>query len=110
MRALACFRDARPLGQPLRVAGLTVGVRFPAVTLFPDFARAGGLMAYGVNPINIFRQGAAIVAKVLRGSKPGEVPAELPTKFELVINLKTANTLGLTIPDKLLARADEVIE
>jgi putative ABC transport system substrate-binding protein len=95
---------------PERVAGLTVGVRLPAVTLFPDFARAGGLMAYGVNPINIFRQGAAIVAKVLRGSKPGEVPAELPTKFELVINLKTANTLGLTIPDKLLARADEVIE
>ncbi len=95
---------------PERVAGLTVGVRLPAVTLFPDFARAGGLMAYGVNPINIFRQGAAIVAKVLRGSKPGEVPAELPTKFELVINLKTAKRLGIAFPTSILLRADEVIE
>src|SRR5262245_5001547 len=95
---------------PERVAGLTVGVRLPAVTLFPDFARAGGLMAYGVNPINIFRQGATIVAKVLRGSKPGEVPAELPTKFELIINLKTAKRLGIVFPTGVLLRADEVIE
>jgi putative ABC transport system substrate-binding protein len=95
---------------PERVAALTVGVRLPAVTLFPDFARAGGLMAYGVNPINIFRQGATIVAKVLRGSKPGEVPAELPTKFELVINLKTAKRLGIVFPTGILLRADEVIE
>src|SRR6266540_2044852 len=95
---------------PERVAGLTVGVRLPAVMLFPDFARAGGLMAYGVNPINIFRQGATIVAKVLRGSKPGEVPAELPTKFELVINLKTAKRLGIVFPTAILLRADEVIE
>ena len=95
---------------PERVAGLTVGVRLPAVMLFPDFARAGGLMAYGVNPINIFRQGATIVAKVLRGSKPGEVPAELPTKFELVINLKTAKRLGIVFPTGILLRADEVIE
>jgi putative ABC transport system substrate-binding protein len=95
---------------PERVAALTIGVRLPAVTLFPDFARAGGLMAYGVNPINIFRQGATIVAKVLRGSKPGEVPAELPTKFELVINLKTAKRLGIVFPTGILLRADEVIE
>ena len=95
---------------PERVAGLTVGVRLPAVTLFPDFARAGGLMAYGVNPTNLFRQGAAIVAKMLRGSKPGEVPAELPTKFELVINLKTAKRLGIVFPTGILLRADEVIE
>src|SRR5215475_859323 len=95
---------------PERIAGLTVGVRLPAVTLFPDFARAGGLMAYGVNPTNIFRQGAAIVAKVLRGSKPAEVPAELPTKFELIINLKTAKRLGIVFPTGVLLRADEVIE
>jgi putative ABC transport system substrate-binding protein len=95
---------------PERVAALTIGVRLPAVTLFPDFARAGGLMAYGVHPINIFRQGATIVAKVLRGSKPGEVPAELPTKFELVINLKTAKRLGIVFPTGILLRADEVIE
>jgi ABC-type uncharacterized transport system substrate-binding protein len=93
-----------------RIAGLTLGLRLPAVTLFPDFARAGGLMAYGVNPINIWRQGAAIVAKVLRGSKPAEVPAELPTKFELVLNLKTAKRLGIVFPTSILLRADEVIE
>src|SRR5262245_21745527 len=95
---------------PERIAGLTVGVRLPAVTLFPDFARAGGLMAYCVNPPNIFRQGAAIVAKVLRGSKPADVPAELPAKFELVINLKTAKRLGIVFPTSILLRADEVIE
>jgi ABC-type uncharacterized transport system substrate-binding protein len=95
---------------PERVAGLTVGARLPAVTLFPDFARAGGLMAYGVHPISIFRQGAAIVAKVLRGSKPAEVPAELPTKFELVVNLKTAKRLGIVFPTSILLRATEVIE
>jgi putative ABC transport system substrate-binding protein len=67
-------------------------------------------MAYGVNPPNIFRQGASIVAKVLRGAKPGEVPAELPTKFELVVNLKTAKRLGIVFPTAILLRADEVIE
>jgi putative ABC transport system substrate-binding protein len=64
---------------PERIAGLTLGLRLPAVSLFPEFARAGGLMAYGFDPVNHFRQGAALVAKVLRGAKPAEVPAELPT-------------------------------
>ena len=67
-------------------------------------------MAYGVDPVNIFRQGATIVAKVLRGSKPAEVPAELPTKFDLIINLKTAKRLGIAFPTSILLRADEVIE
>jgi putative ABC transport system substrate-binding protein len=93
-----------------RVAGLMLGLHLPAVTLFPDFARRGGLMAYGVDPVNISRQGAALVAKVLRGSKPAELPAELPTKFELVINLKTAKSLGIAFPTSILLRADEVIE
>jgi putative tryptophan/tyrosine transport system substrate-binding protein len=92
------------------IAGLTLGLRLPAMTLFPDFARRGGLMAYGVNPVNLFRQSAPIVAKVLRGSKPGEVPAELPTRFELVVNLKTAKRLGIVFPTSILLRADEVIE
>ena len=92
------------------LAGLTLGLRLPAVTLFPDFARRGGLMAYGVNTVNIFRQSAPIVAKVLRGAKPSEVPAELPMKFELVINLKTAKRLGIVFPTSILLRADEVIE
>jgi ABC-type uncharacterized transport system substrate-binding protein len=67
-------------------------------------------MAYGVDPVNNFRQGAALVAKVLRGAKPAELPAELPTKFELVINLKTAKRLGIAFPTSILLRADEVIE
>ena len=67
-------------------------------------------MAYGVTPVNVFRQGAALVAKVLNGSKPAELPAELPTKFELVINLKTAKSLGIVFPTSILALADEVIE
>jgi putative tryptophan/tyrosine transport system substrate-binding protein len=95
---------------PERIAGLTLGLRLPAVSLFPDFARAGGLMAYGVDPVKNFRQGAALVAKVLRGAKPAELPAELPTKFELVINLKTAKSLGIVFPTSILLRADEVIE
>ena len=95
---------------PQHLAGLTLGLRLPAVTLFPDFARAGGLMAYGVTPVNMFRQGSSLVAKVLNGSKPAELPAELPTKFELVINLKTAKSLGIVFPTSTLALADEIIE
>jgi putative tryptophan/tyrosine transport system substrate-binding protein len=95
---------------PERIAGLALGLQLPAVSLFPDFARAGGLMAYGVDQVKNWRQGAALVAKVLRGTKPAELPAELPTKFELVINLKTAKSLGLTIPPLIMVQADEVIE
>jgi len=67
-------------------------------------------MAYGVNTVDLFRKSAPIVAKVLRGSKPGEVAAELPTKFELVVNVKTAKRLGIVFPTSILLRADEVIE
>jgi putative ABC transport system substrate-binding protein len=67
-------------------------------------------MAYGIDPVSVHRQGAALVAKLLRGAKPAEVPAELPTKFELVINQKTAKHLGITLPTGILLRADEVIE
>jgi putative ABC transport system substrate-binding protein len=84
--------------------------RLPAVSSWRDFAEAGGLMAYG--PIGLheqFRRAAAYVDKILKGAKPGELPVEQPTKFELVVNLKTANALGLTIPPALLLRADEVI-
>jgi putative ABC transport system substrate-binding protein len=95
---------------PQRIAGLTLGLRIPAVSLFPEFARAGGLIAYGVDPVSVHRQGAALVAKVLRGTKPAELPAELPTKFELVVNQKTAKHLGITLPTGILLRADEVIE
>ena len=93
-----------------RIADLTLGHRLPAVTLFPDFARAGGLMAYGPNLLDTYRQLGGMVAKVLRGTKPADLPVELPTKFELVINVKTAKALGIEVPPTLLARADEVIE
>jgi len=84
--------------------------RLPAITLFPDFARAGGLLAYGPNLLDLFRQVGALSGKVLQGAKPGDLPIERPTKFETVLNLRTAKTLGLSISPALLLRADEVIE
>ena len=95
---------------PKRIAELMLGLKLPAVSLFPDFARSGGLMAYGIDPGGSFRQGGAMVAKVLRGAKTAELPAELPTKFEVVLNLKTAKVLGIDFPASVLLRADEVIE
>jgi putative tryptophan/tyrosine transport system substrate-binding protein len=82
----------------------------PAVYLFSYFAREGGLLSYGPDQVDIFRRAASYVDRILRGEKPGDLPVQLPTKFELVINLKTAKALGLTIPETLLATADEVIQ
>jgi len=82
----------------------------PAVTLSSEVARNGGLMSYGPNILDINRRVGGLAAKVLKGSKPADLPLELPTKFELVVNLKTARALMLEIPATLLVRADEVIE
>jgi putative ABC transport system substrate-binding protein len=95
---------------PNRLAEETVRNRLPAITLFPEFARAGGLMAYGVNLLGMFRQSGAIVGKILSGAKPAELPIERPTNFELVVNSKTAHSLGIELPTSILLRADEVIE
>jgi putative ABC transport system substrate-binding protein len=92
-----------------RVAALTIRSRLPAISAFREFADAGGLMAYGPDLKEFFRRSALYVAKIIEGAKPGDLPIEQPTKFQLVINLKTAKALGLTIPPSLLLRADEVI-
>jgi ABC-type uncharacterized transport system substrate-binding protein len=84
--------------------------RLPAMVVLADDVRAGGLISYYPDHRELFRRVAVYVDKILKGAKPGELPVEQPTKFELVINLKTAKALGLTVPPSLLARADEVIE
>jgi putative tryptophan/tyrosine transport system substrate-binding protein len=82
----------------------------PAVYPSSEWAREGGLLAYGVDRVDLFRRAASYVDRILRGEKPGDLPVQLPTKFEMVVNLKTAKALGLTVPQSILLRADEVIE
>ncbi len=93
-----------------RVIELTAKRRLPTIYDSGAFMRAGGLMAYGANAADSYRRAATYVDKILKGAKPADLPVELPTKFELVINLKTAKKLGLTIPPQFLARADKVIQ
>jgi putative tryptophan/tyrosine transport system substrate-binding protein len=93
-----------------RIIALMARYRVPAVYEFPVFAREGGLISYGIDIVGQLRQAASYVDRILKGADPAQLPVQEPTKFALVVNLKTASTLGLTIPQSLLATADEVIE
>jgi putative ABC transport system substrate-binding protein len=122
-QALASVLQARPNGLVLpaetvvhspqattRIAEFGIKHRLPSIGAWREFAEAGGLMVYGVSVPDIFRRAVGYMDKIFKGAKPADLPVELPTKFALVINLKTAKALGLTIPPPVLARADEVIQ
>jgi putative tryptophan/tyrosine transport system substrate-binding protein len=110
VEALVVFPDGMFIAQTSAIVGLAARRHLPAMYGVRGYAEAGGLMAYGTNLLGMFRLSASFVDKILKGAKPGNLPVEQPTKFELVINLKTAKALGLTIPPSLLARTDEVIQ
>jgi putative ABC transport system substrate-binding protein len=108
--ALITVEDPLTIDHREKIAEFAIRKRLPMMAGFKMFADAGGLISYGPNPGDFVRESVGYVAKILRGAKPGDLPVEQPTKFELVINLKAAKALGLTIPPLVLARADEVIE
>jgi ABC-type uncharacterized transport system substrate-binding protein len=108
--ALVILPDVIFLGQRRQMAELATKRRLPAVYGVREYAEAGGLMAYGANSIDLVQRAATFVDKILKGAKPGDLPVEQPTKFELVINLRTAKAIGLTIPPSLLQRADQIID
>ncbi len=108
--ALYVVVDQLVVANRTRILTLALGARLPTIFSTRDFVPAGGFMSYGPNYSDLFRHSADYVDKILRGTKPGDIPVEQPTKFELVINLTTAKALGLTIPESFLLRADEIID
>ena len=108
--ALYVVVDPLTSGNRVRINTLALAARLPTMHAFREHVEAGGLMSYGPNLADLFQRAADLVDKILRGAKPADIPVEQPTKFDLVINLTTAKALGLSIPQSLLARADEVIE
>jgi ABC-type uncharacterized transport system substrate-binding protein len=108
--AIITFSDTMTYNNASRVAELGLRHRLPIMSPFREIADAGGLMSYGPSVPDLFRRAASYVDKILKGSKPADLPVEQPTKFEFVLNLKTAKALGLTVPLTLQARADEIIE
>jgi putative tryptophan/tyrosine transport system substrate-binding protein len=108
--ALYVVGDALTAANRTRIITLALGARLPTIFNTRDYVQAGGLMSYGPNYLDQFGRAAELVDKILRGTKPGNIPVEQPTKFDLAVNLTTAKVLGLTIPPGVLAIADEVIE
>jgi putative ABC transport system substrate-binding protein len=108
--ALYVVGDALVITHRVRINTLALIARLPTIYVVREYVEAGGLMSYGPNFPDLFRRAADYVDKILRGAKPGEIPVEQPTKFDLAINLTTAKALGLTVPESFLLRADEVIE
>jgi ABC-type uncharacterized transport system substrate-binding protein len=114
--ARAEARGLLPVEDPLlhslrrQMADLATAARLPIIAGNREFTEAGGLMSYGTDRRHLYRRAAEFADKILKGTKPADIPVEQPTKFELVLNLRTAKTLGLEVPPTLLARADEVIE
>jgi putative tryptophan/tyrosine transport system substrate-binding protein len=108
--ALIAVEDYVTFIHRTQVVGFAVMSRLPSIYGLREFVEAGGLMSYGTDRRDLFRRSASYIDRILKGARPGDLPIEQPTKFELVINLRTAKALGLTIPPSLLARADQVIE
>jgi ABC-type uncharacterized transport system substrate-binding protein len=107
--ALTVYDDAMFIAEAARIADLAKGNRLPTIG-FIEYAKAGGLLAFGVNFSDLWRRAAGFVDKIFRGAKPADLPVEQPTKFELIVNLRAAKALGLTMSPSLLVRADQVIE
>jgi putative ABC transport system substrate-binding protein len=110
IQAILVLTDALLYNHRKQIVTLAAANKVPAMYFFREFVAAGGLMSYGPNDIDLFRRTANYLDKVVKGTKPGDLPIEQPTKFELVINLKTAKALGIEVPQTLLSRTDEVIE
>jgi len=108
--ALYVVQDGFVTANRTRIITLTLSARLPTIFETREHVQAGALMSYGPSFSDLFRRAAEYVDKILHGTKPGDIPVEQPTKFEFVVNLTTAKALGITIPETLLARADEVIE
>jgi putative ABC transport system substrate-binding protein len=110
VEAIYVCNDPFLAGNRVGIADLALTGRLPTMNTVKEYVEVGGLISYGPSFLDLYRRSADLVDKILRGAKPGDIPVEQPTRFELVINLKTVKALGLTIPPTLLARADELIE
>jgi len=110
VQAVIVLNDSMFFSERRRLLTLAAATRLPSIWTAREFAEDGGVVSYGVNEADNFRRAATYVVKILKGAKPNDLPVELPIKFELMVNVKTAKALGLTVPPTLLSRADEVIE